>query len=96
MLTMTTENMLPNPLENYALNSQWTADRWNQTPWYDLYLQEQAANSSFWTKRSAKFHYGEIKIPVYLVAGLFDAYKDFGLDVFQGVCCVQGCFSTKS
>lgn len=52
---------------------------------YDLYLREQAANSSFWTNHSAMFHNDRIKIPVYLVAGLFDAYKDFGFNVFSGI-----------
>jgi hypothetical protein len=89
-LTMTNENMLPNPLENYALNDRWLTDRWNQTPWYDYYLQEQDASSSFWTKRSAKFHYDTITIPVYLVACLFDAYKDFGFDVYRGIRTANG------
>ncbi len=55
MLTMTNENVLPNPLQNYELNDEWLRDRWSQTPWYDIYLQQQDASSSFWKNHSVKF-----------------------------------------
>jgi predicted acyl esterase len=90
MLTMTNENNLPDPLRGYALDKEWETERWSQVPWYDAYLSHQSADDAFWTNNSVRFSYDTIRVPVYLLAGLFDAYKDFGLDVFTGIRAVGG------
>ncbi|CAF4324014.1 unnamed protein product [Rotaria sp. Silwood2] len=66
----------------YNINEQWMKERFRQRPWIDLYLSQQI-DGSFWKENSIKYAYNNLTLPVYLIGGLYDAYRDFALRVYE-------------
>lgn len=71
ILSVDHKNALP-ASPNYSMDEQWIKQRFTRRPWIDFYLEHQS-DSSFWRKNSIKYAYDNLTIPVYLVAGLYDA-----------------------
>uniref|UniRef100_A0A0G4I945 Xaa-Pro dipeptidyl-peptidase C-terminal domain-containing protein n=1 Tax=Chromera velia CCMP2878 TaxID=1169474 RepID=A0A0G4I945_9ALVE len=83
ILSMDAENALPRT-PDYNLDSAWLADRFEQRPWTAVYLSE-SGDSKFWREHSPMHHYSEVSVPLLMVTGLYDLYKDFALKVYEGV-----------
>lgn len=49
--------------------------RFDQTPWTLLYFSRQR-DSDFWKKASLSSNYAAIQIPVFMIGGLLDGYRD--------------------
>ncbi len=68
------ENGLPRT-PDYALDSAYFRDRFDVEPWIFTYLRHDR-DGEFWRDRSLRFHPEQITIPVYLIGGLLDGYRD--------------------
>jgi len=68
------ENGLP-ATPDYALDSAYFANRFDAVPWLFTYLR-QNRDGAFWRDGSARFHHERLTIPVYLIGGLLDGYRD--------------------
>jgi len=68
------ENGLPSP-PDYPLDAAYFADRFDREPWLFTYLRQQT-DGAFWRQESARFHPGSLRVPVYVIGGLLDGYRD--------------------
>lgn len=68
------ENALPVP-PDYPLDEAYFRDRFDREPWLLTYLRQQQ-DSDFWRSGSLRFQPGKVKVPVYLIGGLLDGYRD--------------------
>lgn len=68
-----TYNTLPST-EDYAINSNYFEDRFDQEPWHFIWKRNQA-DGPFWRNESARFK-ADVEIPVYVIGGLLDSYRD--------------------
>lgn len=68
------ENGLPRS-PSYKLDAEYFKERLNATPWILTYLKHQR-DSDFWRKKSLRWQYDTINVPVYLIGGLLDGYRD--------------------
>ncbi len=73
-LSIDHENGLPAPPE-YPLDEAFFKNRFDSYPWFLTYLKEQQ-DGEFWRKNGLRWHQERIRIPVYLIGGLLDGYKD--------------------
>ncbi len=71
ILSVDHKNALPST-PNYVLDEQWIKQRFTVRPWIDVYLEHQL-DDVFWRKNSIKYAYDNLTVPVYLIAGLYDA-----------------------
>ena len=74
MLDMDHEVALPKPPE-YRLDREYVRDRFESYPWILSYLHQQL-DGDFWRKKSLRFQPERIAVPVFLVGGLLDSYRD--------------------
>ena len=49
--------------------------RFDAKPWFPLYLQQQRGGS-FWDRASLRPDYSRVKIPVFVIGGFYDGYRD--------------------
>jgi uncharacterized protein len=68
------ENGLP-ATPDYPLDSAYFANRFDAEPWIFTYLR-QSRDGAFWRRNSLRFHQEPLNIPVYLIGGLLDGYRD--------------------
>ncbi|HWQ19069.1 MAG TPA: CocE/NonD family hydrolase, partial [Methanotrichaceae archaeon] len=68
-----TYNALPST-EDYAINSNYFEDRFDQEPWHFVWKRNQA-DGPFWRNESARFK-PDVETPVYVIGGLLDSYRD--------------------
>jgi putative CocE/NonD family hydrolase len=60
----------------YRIDEDYFAKRFDREPWLLTYLSEQQ-DGDFWRRKSLRFQgYDKIDIPVYLIGGLNDGYRD--------------------
>ncbi len=60
----------------YSIDAHYFANRFDQKPWLFTYLSQQE-DGDFWRRKSLRFQgYDKINIPVYLIGGLNDGYRD--------------------
>ncbi len=60
---------------NWQLDEAYFKHRFNSYPMLLTYLKNQL-DGEFWRKNSLRWHYDKIRIPVYLIGGLLDGYRD--------------------
>ncbi len=60
---------------DYSLDDEYFTTRFNAYPWFLTYLKEQK-DGEFWRKNSLRWNYPSIQVPVYLIGGLLDGYRD--------------------
>lgn len=70
------------PAPDYTLDENILGPRFDTAPWSLLYLKHQR-DGQFW--RSPVRPLGEIRIPCFLIAGLFDGYRDSIPRMLEGV-----------
>ena len=68
------ENALP-ATPDYPLDSAYFANRFDVEPWIFTYLRHDR-DGEFWRRGSLRFHPERVTIPVYLIGGLLDGYRD--------------------
>jgi hypothetical protein len=68
------ENGLPR-WPRYALDSAYFRDRFEAYPWILTYLK-QPTDGPFWRQEGLRFRPGDLQVPVYLIGGLLDGYRD--------------------
>lgn len=59
----------------YALDSDYFKNRFNAYPWFLTYLKQQK-DGEFWRRNSLRWNYSAIQVPMYLIGGLLDGYRD--------------------
>lgn len=59
----------------YKLDKRYFADRFDRKPWLFRYMATQR-DGEFWASRSLATDYSAIDIPVYIIGGLLDIYRD--------------------
>lgn len=61
---------------HYKLDAEYFTNRFEQKPWIFTYLAQQE-DGDFWRRKSLRFQgYDKIDIPVYMIGGLNDGYRD--------------------
>jgi len=73
-LSIDTDLGLPRP-PDYELDEDYFENRFNATPWFLTYLEHQM-DGEFWRRNSLRWNYEAIEVPVYLIGGLLDGYRD--------------------
>ncbi|MFN7942032.1 MAG: CocE/NonD family hydrolase [Thermoanaerobaculia bacterium] len=68
------ENALPRS-PDYALDEAYFRDRFDREPWLLTYLR-QARDGEFWRRDSLRFAAELPRVPLYLIGGLLDGYRD--------------------
>jgi len=63
------------PPPDFPTDEQTLQKRFDQTPWFMKYLQHQR-DGEFWQSISLSSHYDSIAIPVFMIGGLLDGYRD--------------------
>jgi hypothetical protein len=71
---MDNENISPQT-PGYVLDKEYFRNRFEHYPWFLTYTKHQR-DGEFWRKNSLRWQYEKIKIPVYLIGGLLDGYRD--------------------
>ncbi len=59
----------------YPLDRAYFKDRFERYPWILTYLKQQR-DGPFWRRASLRWNYPAIQVPVYLIGGLLDGYRD--------------------
>ena len=67
-------NLLPRS-PNYVINDNYFKGRFDSYPWFLQKMQHQT-DGSFWREKSLRWQYEKLKIPAFLVGGLYDGYRD--------------------
>ncbi|MEW6366968.1 MAG: CocE/NonD family hydrolase [Acidobacteriota bacterium] len=73
-LSIDNDNGLPDSIE-YRVDDAYFRDRFDRYPWFLTYLKQQQ-DGDFWRDNSLRFRYDAIQVPVYLIGGLLDGYRD--------------------
>ncbi len=60
---------------DYALDAAWQRERFEAYPWLLTYLKHPV-DSKWWQSRSLRFQPDSIQVPVYLIGGWLDGYRD--------------------
>jgi len=68
------ENALPAP-PAYRTDAEYFRDRFDVEPWLFTYLRH-GTDGPWWRDKSYRFHPETITVPVFLVGGLLDGYRD--------------------
>jgi uncharacterized protein len=74
MPEMDHDNTLPRT-PDYSLDKDYFRERFDHEPWFLVYTRHQR-DGDFWRKNSLRWQYDRIQIPIYLVGGLLDGYRD--------------------
>jgi uncharacterized protein len=61
---------------DYLIDDAYFTSRFDAYPWILTYLKHQR-DGDFWRSHSLRWNYGSIKIPVFMIGGLLDGYRDF-------------------
>ncbi|HUH87460.1 MAG TPA: CocE/NonD family hydrolase [Pusillimonas sp.] len=75
-----TDNSMPQS-PHYRIDEAYFQNRFDREPWLFTWLREQQ-DSDFWRRESLKFK-TPLEVPVYLIGGLLDGYRDFVVDVSE-------------
>ncbi len=59
----------------YSIDANYFFNRFDQTPWLFNYLKH-SVDGPFWREGSLKYQMQNLNIPVYLIGGLLDGYRD--------------------
>ncbi len=68
------DNGLPRS-PDYRLDPAYFQERFEAYPWFFTYLKQQT-DGPFWRQESLRWHYRDIDVPVYVIGGLLDGYRD--------------------
>ena len=60
---------------DFPLDEKTLQQHFDQSPWFLLYLHHQR-DGEFWQRASLHPNYDKIQIPVFLIGGLYDGYRD--------------------
>jgi uncharacterized protein len=73
-LSMDLQEMLT-PAPDFPTDEKSLAPRFDNPPWFMLYLREQR-DGPFWRRASLAPDYGRIQVPVFMIGGFLDGYRD--------------------
>lgn len=73
-LSMDLENAV-SPAPHFPIDEQTLQNRFDTPPWSIRYLKNQR-DGKFWQHGSLKSNYSAIQIPVFMIGGLLDGYRD--------------------
>ncbi len=82
-LSIDHENGLPQSPE-YRLDEKYFEQRFNAQPWLLTYLKQQK-DGPFWRSHSLRWQEEKIQVPVYLIGGLLDGYRDTVLRLLENL-----------
>ena len=63
------------PAPDFPIDEATLAARFDAPPWFLIYLQHQR-DGAFWRRASLRSDYSSIQIPVFLIGGFLDGYRD--------------------
>ncbi len=82
-LTIDHENALPQS-PDYPLDEKYSEQRFNAQPWLLTYLKQQK-DGPFWRSHSLRWRERKVQVPVYLIGGLLDGYRDTPLRLLENL-----------
>lgn len=59
----------------YEIDESYFENRFDREPWL-FEMMRNSIDNEFWRGGSLRWHYQDLKIPVYLIGGLLDGYRD--------------------
>jgi predicted acyl esterase len=68
------DNAMPGAPE-YIIDEEYFRNRFDTPPWLPLY-KRQSRDGSFWDRTAPIAHMDAIRVPMYLIGGLLDGYRD--------------------
>jgi predicted acyl esterase len=89
MYAVSHSNTMPAP-PLYTFDDAWAHNRLRATPWAIVALQHQRPGP-FWQKESVRMRYNTLRVPLHLTSGLFDAYRDFSLNICENAVNAPSC-----
>ncbi|MFI5183162.1 MAG: CocE/NonD family hydrolase [Vicinamibacteria bacterium] len=75
------ENGLPKP-PDYKLDEAYFKERFESYPWFFTYAKHPL-DGPFWRKSALRYDFRKLKVPVYLIGGLLDGYRDSVLRILE-------------
>ncbi len=76
------DNIAPRSPE-YRLDEDYFRDRFLAYPWFLTNLKHQHEDS-FWMNESVRYHYENLTIPIFILGGLLDGYRDSVKRLLEG------------
>ena len=67
-------NLLPGA-PDFKIDDQYFADRFDTPPWMLTYKRQQR-DGPFWKRTALKERYESIRVPTFVIGGLYDGYRD--------------------
>jgi predicted acyl esterase len=61
---------------DYVVDNAYIKSRFEAEPWILTYFRHQR-DGDFWRSHSLRWNYDAIKVPVFMIGGLLDGYRDF-------------------
>lgn len=68
------DNAIPGP-PDFLIDEEYFANRFDTEPWM-LQYKKQPKDGSFWDRASLNANYDAIQIPVFMIGGWYDGYRD--------------------
>jgi len=79
-----TEGLMPKS-PDYVLDKEYYRNRFDREPWIFNYLSHQR-DGKFWRDgRSLFTGYNRVKVPIYVIGGMLDGYRDFAVSILDHV-----------
>ncbi|KAJ3086845.1 hypothetical protein HK102_012360 [Quaeritorhiza haematococci] len=86
ILSVDQEAGIPAYTDDMRLDQEYISNRLNSTPWIQVYTAHQKPADKFWTTNSVMYNYSSPPdIPMYLIGGLLDGYRDFALNLYTNI-----------
>jgi putative CocE/NonD family hydrolase len=73
-MSMDLANAMPGA-PDYVIDEAYFAQRFDTRPWMFTYKRQQR-DGPFWDRTALKTRYGSIRIPVFVIGGWYDGYRD--------------------
>ena len=74
-LDMDISNAVPGA-PDFKINDEYFKNRFDTNPWFLKYKKQQT-DGSFWNRASLNEDYSKIDIPIFIIGGWYDGYRDF-------------------
>lgn len=79
-----TEGLMPKS-PDYVIDEAYLKNRFDREPWIFTYLKHQRDGKWWRNGRSLFTAYDRVKVPVYVIGGMLDGYRDFAVSILDNV-----------
>lgn len=76
-------NVIP-PAPDYTIDEAYFNNRFDTEPWLLTYKRQQR-DGPFWDRASLNHHYAALTIPIFMISGWYDGYRDSTPRILQSI-----------